>query len=129
MNDRRSRGEIKLGERGERFAQKMLRKDGYRILDLNVRKTGGEIDIVAVDHGTICFVEVKTRSSDAVGTPEEAVDRRKIMRIVKAAKAYSAEKKLDTFPVRYDIVTVRVGEGRDVEGRIIKGAFGEDGWG
>ena len=66
-----------LGRRGEGIAARYLRRCGYRILERNFRAAGAEIDLVAADRETLVFVEVKARSSGALGTPAEAVDARK----------------------------------------------------
>ena len=65
---------IALGRRGERIAERYLRRKGYRILERNFRGAGAEIDLVAMDGETLVFVEVKTRrtahSRDAAGSGE-----------------------------------------------------------
>jgi putative endonuclease len=118
-----------LGEEGEAFAGRFLRKAGYRILETNFRDRSGEIDVVALDRGAVCFIEVKTRRSEAVGGPEEAVDSRKVRRIVRASRAYRALHKLENVPIRFDVVAVRVFPEGGMEASLTKGAFLEDGWG
>src|SRR5262245_34497000 len=68
-SDRRS-----LGARGERLAERYLRRQGMRILHRGYRIMGGEVDLVAVDGRTVVFVEVKTRQSHDAGHPADAVD-------------------------------------------------------
>ena len=63
-----------IGDMGEKKAVKFLKKKGYRILETNFKTKFGEIDIIAKKEGCICFVEVKTRSSDNFGEPREAVN-------------------------------------------------------
>ncbi|MHC5039094.1 MAG: YraN family protein [Planctomycetota bacterium] len=128
MKKRGKREALELGEAGERFATRFLRRAGYRVLDTRVKGRGGEIDIVALEGDTVCFVEVKTRRSEAVGTPEEAVDAGKIRRIVRAAREYIGRHRLHARPVRYDVVALRVNEEGEFEGHLIRGAFYEDGW-
>lgn len=53
-----------LGQEGERLAAEYLAKIGYRIIERNYRYHRNEIDIIARDHRTLCFIEVKTRSTD-----------------------------------------------------------------
>lgn len=117
-----------LGERGEAFAARLLRREGYRILETNFRARGGEIDIVGLDGKTVAFVEVKTRRSLASGTPQEAVDARKIRRIVRASREYRNRNRLHDCAVRFDVVAVRADGDGTLTGELTKGAFYEDGW-
>ena len=66
-----------LGRKGEDAACRYLKKHGYKILKRNYVTPFGEADIVARKGDTYCFVEVKTRESDAFGLPTEAVNREK----------------------------------------------------
>ena len=68
---------IELGKRGEELAQKMLREKGYEIVETNWRFDKDEIDIVAREGNELIIVEVKTRSTDLYGHPEDAVDQQK----------------------------------------------------
>ncbi len=76
---------VALGRCGEEFAAQTLRLDGYIILEKNFRCRFGEIDIIAEKDGRLLFTEVKTRRTANFGRPVEAVDRRKIQHIRKAA--------------------------------------------
>ncbi|MEE8424042.1 MAG: YraN family protein, partial [Thermodesulfobacteriota bacterium] len=69
------------GAMGEELASKFLKKQGYKIVEKNFRTSLGEIDIIALDKGTITFVEVKTRKSTAFGYPQEAVGLKKQKKI------------------------------------------------
>ena len=66
-----------LGDQGETCAVEYLRRQGCHILTRNYRTKLGEIDIIADDHGTLVFIEVKTRRSSHYGLPAEAVHYRK----------------------------------------------------
>lgn len=77
-----------VGLLGENHAVDFLKKKGYIIIERNFRKGYGEIDIVATKDNTLVFVEVKTRTSDAYGTPFEAITRRKLHELVKMAQFY-----------------------------------------
>jgi Holliday junction resolvase-like predicted endonuclease len=79
------RRSVPLGRRGEEIAARHLRRCGYRILERNFCAAGAEIDLIATDHETYVFVEVKARSSAIFGMPAEAVDARKAERIRRAA--------------------------------------------
>lgn len=97
-----------LGRRGERLAERRLRRMGYRILARNFRAAGAEIDLVALDGTTLVFLEVKTRLSLSAGRPEEAVDSRKQLRLRRAAQAYLARQPLElrSRPVRFDVAAL-----------------------
>lgn len=77
-----------LGEWGEQLAQNHLKEKGYAILETNWRLGKLEADIIAYKDGEIVFVEVKTRSSDRYGEPQEFVDMRKGRAYLKLANAY-----------------------------------------
>ena len=102
----RLREELPLGRRGERAAEKYLKRNGYRIVARNFRAAGAEIDIVAMDGETLVFVEVKTRRNREAGAPEEAVDERKQIRMRRAAEAFSTQYRAGEKGMRFDIVAV-----------------------
>lgn len=97
-----------VGAAGEEIAAAFLQGLGYGILARNYRKRFGEIDIIAEDGATLVFVEVKTRSSSAFGSPLEAVDARKQRRMARAALDYLSTRKLHGRPARFDVVAVRL---------------------
>src|ERR1044072_7600430 len=107
---------LDLGRRGEELAAAYLQKLGYRIVAANFQLPVGrnragalinvEIDLVAYEGETLCFVEVKTRASDGFAPPEANVDRRKRRQIARAARAYRRLFDLTGAPYRYDVVTV-----------------------
>ena len=66
-----------LGLKGEKVAEKALKKQGYKVLVNNYVTPFGEADLVCEKNGSLFFVEVKTRSSNKFGTPAQAVDYRK----------------------------------------------------
>ncbi|MBN2274900.1 MAG: YraN family protein [Bacteroidales bacterium] len=94
-----------LGKRGETIAQQYLIKKGYSLLEKNWRFHHKEVDIIAADGADLVFVEVKTRSSDWFGAPEEAVDFRKRKYLMKAAEAYIIMKNMET-NIRFDVVSI-----------------------
>ena len=73
----RKRTTAAVGTRGEKFACKKLKERGFRILSRNVREKFAEIDIVAKDGETLCFVEVRTRRNTRLGHPVETVAYKK----------------------------------------------------
>jgi putative endonuclease len=94
-----------LGKKGEDLALQYLQKKGYTLLERNWRFRHKEVDIIATDGRDLVFVEVKTRSSDWFGAPEEAVDDRKQRYLMDAAEAFIRIRKLDT-NIRFDVVSI-----------------------
>jgi putative endonuclease len=96
-----------LGRWGEDVAVRHLEATGYEVLSRNWRCRDGEIDIVARAGSTLCFVEVKTRSSLAFGEPAEAVRGRKARRQpVLAAQWLRSERPRGWDGLRFDVVSV-----------------------
>lgn len=96
-----------IGDKGEELAAAYLESKGYTILERNYHFERAEVDIVAYDNETcIVFAEVKTRSTNTFGEPEEFVDDNKIQNIYKAAEAWIYERKMEGAPVRFDIVSI-----------------------
>jgi len=124
---------LELGELGERLALDYLTDyEGYQIVATNFRvplgrglrgqKLTAEIDVIAYDDETLSFIEVKTRTSDVVVTPERAVDLRKQRQIARAARRYRQLMKVYREPYRYDVVTVLPGTNGD-EIELLRGYF------
>lgn len=113
-----------LGREGEDIAERFLKKRGYRILERNFSTRSGEIDLIALHGGAVVFVEVKTRTSDAYGAPELAVNLRKQRRMVKAALAYIKYRNLHQVPCRFDVVAITTSAEQEVE--HIQNAFEMD---
>ncbi len=132
-----------LGEWGERMAARYLQRAGFRLVMRNFtapvghRRDGrlvtGEIDIIAYDESTaipvLAFVEVKTRSSDAIATPEAAVDRRKRRQIVRTAQIYRRLLRVWDEPYRYDVLTILARPGEKAELTLRRGYFDDAGAG
>ncbi len=114
--------QIPLGRRGERAAEKYLRRNGYRIVARNFRAAGAEIDLIAMDGETLVFVEVKTRRSRDAGAPEEAVDARKQTRMRRAAEVFARRYRADEIEMRFDIAAVDA-SGRRLEIELLRNAF------
>ena len=94
-----------FGIEGEDKAANYLIREGYTILDRNWRSGHRELDIVAEKDGTLVVLEVKTRTNNKFGNPEDAVTSRKIRNTVLAADAYIRLNRID-LPVRFDIISV-----------------------
>jgi putative endonuclease len=95
-----------LGQRGENFAARYLKRLGYHIVGRQVDLRVGELDIIAVDGRTVVFVEVKTRTSDVAGSPAEAVDDLRQERMTRAALAYLKSHGLLEHAARFDVVAL-----------------------
>jgi len=97
------------GKQAERRAALYLAAQGYTLLAYNYHTRRGEIDLIARDGDCLVFVEVKSRSSDRFGTPEEAITSKKRQRLSWAARHY-----LMCHPwaldVRFDVVTLFRGQ-------------------
>lgn len=96
-----------IGEIGEEYASKFLKKKKYKILERNYRKRYGEIDIIAENKNYIVFVEVKTRHTDSMTSAADAVNRQKQIRIIKTASLYLAENETEKF-CRFDVCEVYI---------------------
>lgn len=107
---------LALGREGEHRALLFLEQHGFRLVATNVRLPVGrtrrgaevraEIDIIAYDGATICFVEVKTRRTDDFARPEANVDLRKQRQITRAARRYRRLLNITQDDYRYDVVSV-----------------------
>jgi len=96
---------IKIGSKGEKLACDFLEKKGYRILEKNWRSGRFEIDIIAEEKNTVIFVEVKTRTNDYYGFPEESVNETKQEHILQAAEDYVIRNNINN-EIRFDIVSI-----------------------
>jgi len=112
-----------LGQKGEEIACKALEKEGYRIIEKNFRCRQGEIDIIAEEKEILCFIEVKARSSEKFGLPEEAVRKWKQKKLLTVAVIYLEQKKIKSRDMRFDIVSVDL---KTKKTRIIQNAFDVD---
>jgi putative endonuclease len=94
-----------LGNKGEEIAIDFLQKNNYKILEKNWRFKKAEVDIIAIKKGILAVVEVKTRSSDYFGNPQDFVNQKKIKLLVEAINEYVISKNLDV-EVRFDIIAI-----------------------
>ena len=97
----------RIGTLGEEAAYFHLRKLGYSIVARNFRspRSRGEIDLIGWDADVLCFIEVKTRKSRDVKTPEAAVDRHKRREVAQVARDYLGHLPR-TCQWRFDVVSV-----------------------
>jgi putative endonuclease len=94
-----------LGTDGEKLAVEYLQNCGYQILETNWRFEKKEIDIIARKGGLIAIVEVKTRSTDFFGLPEESVTNSKQKFLIDAADEYLQQLDFEA-DVRFDIISI-----------------------
>jgi|SRR5215213_5343053 len=116
---------IELGKLGEAYAAAYLEQAGYRLVAANFTLPVGrnlrdavvnaEIDLVAYEGETLCFVEVKTRASDWFAPPQVNVDLRKRRQLARAARAYRRLFALEDQPFRFDVVTVILSDSPRIE--------------
>ena len=105
-----------LGAAGERLARQHLVRQGYEILETNVRLAGlGEIDIVARDGDTLAFVEVRTRRGQGYGSPEDSLTDAKRARLAALAQAWLELRQQESLPWRVDLVAVQLSLSGGVE--------------
>ena len=124
-----------IGERGETLATNFLLKNDYRIVCANFKvpvgrnrrgaMVTGEIDLIGYDEDILCFIEVKTRSSDDFASPLAAVDLRKQRQIIRTAKVYRKVFNLHDIRFRYDAVSVVLREKTRPEIEIFKNFWNE----
>lgn len=122
---------VSQGAAGEVLAARFLREKGYTILGSNVHSRFGEIDIIAADREYIAFVEVKTRSEDALYAPREAVTEAKQRRILRTAALYLQQHETALQP-RFDVIEVVTGKDAPmqvVEINHLMGAYETEGLG
>jgi putative endonuclease len=94
----------KIGRWGEEAVAVYLLERGYEIITRNARTPYGEIDIVAKQADITIFVEVKTRTSNKMGLPEESVNLRKQAHMLACAEHYAAENAIDHWQI--DVISV-----------------------
>lgn len=104
----------RLGFWGERKAARFLKSKGYKILERNFKCPFGEIDVIAQKDDVVAFCEVKTRTSENFGLPNQAVNGERKRRYVNSAKFYFSKKRMDC-TVRFDIIEILKGKVNHIE--------------
>lgn len=98
----------RLGKFGEELACKYLKEKGYKIINQNYYARSGEIDIVAEYNDVLVFVEVKTRTNQTFGLPEEAIDYHKQRKLIKTVEYYLLKHNLSDQDYRIDYVAIEI---------------------
>lgn len=129
------RAAIETGRAGEELASKFIIENGGRLVLANFKvpigrntkgvQVSGEIDLVAFDQDTLCFIEVKTRRSSGFGGPLAAVDLRKQRQIIRTARIYRNIFRVRDVKYRFDVITVLLEKNRDPEMEWVKGFWNE----
>ncbi len=99
------------GREAEDLAASFLRERGFEVLERNHATRRGEVDLVCREGEVLCFVEVRSRTSEAQGGPEETVGRRKARRVVAAATDWALRNGGLERAIRFDVVAVTFREG------------------
>lgn len=105
-----------LGTFGETYATHQLQRNGYEILERNVRFRDGEIDIIAREAGELVFVEVKTRRAYSMMAPEESIDNERMSHLETAIIQYLEARGLQNAPYRIEVIAIEV----DRAGRVVR---------
>jgi len=109
-----------LGNSGETLAAIYLQKNGYKIIARNYKCRYGEIDIIAKEKNTWCFIEVKAIAKSKSESPFDTIGKKKMEHIENTAAHYVAENKLGNERVRFDAVGIRISAGKQ-EIELVKG--------
>jgi putative endonuclease len=124
-----------VGQIGEDLAAQFLIRRGFRLVCSNFKvpigrnrrgvAVTGEIDLIALDENSLCFIEVKTRSSDEFASPLAAVDLRKQRQITRTAKIYRKIFGLQNTNFRYDVVSIVLNDKKSPNIELFKGFWTE----
>jgi putative endonuclease len=109
------------GSKAELEGARWLERHGYRILARNVAFRFGELDVVALEGPTLCFVEIKARRTGRYGAPGEAVTPAKQRRLSRGARAWLARRPHQG-PCRFDVLAMRA-EGPSWRFELVRNAF------
>ncbi len=115
---------LRTGRRGEEEAYFYLRRLGYVMVARNYRspRSRSELDLVGWDKGTLCFIEVKTRTTRDVKPAEAAVDPQKQRDLAQVAREF-LRKTRGNPPFRFDVISIYVEGGKEPEIELFKNAF------
>jgi putative endonuclease len=114
MSEREADYRQQLGQRGEDVAARYLEDHGYKVIDRNVRRREGEIDLIVTRKKTLVFVEVKLRSPGPFGGAIQALTAAKQRKLRELAAAYSAEHPELPSDLRIDLVAIDLDGGGEV---------------
>ncbi|QNI35053.1 YraN family protein [Alloacidobacterium dinghuense] len=117
---------LTTGRRGELAAFFYLRRQGYIVVARGWRsgRLRGDIDLIAWENETLCFIEVKTRTTRDVATAEAAVDEDKRRTLRRLARSYMRRLPRQESPARFDILSIYFEEEKSAEFELFRNAFG-----
>ncbi|OHC73592.1 MAG: YraN family protein [Rhodospirillales bacterium RIFCSPLOWO2_01_FULL_65_14] len=115
------------GRRAEQLAVDYLAAHGYAIVERNVRVPVGEIDVVAREGQTLCFIEVRSTSSEQWGGPLASITDRKRQHLIRAAQWYLRYSSVRATETRFDVVAISWRDPEPPTIEVVKGAFTADG--
>lgn len=125
----------RIGQIGEDLTAQFLIRRGYNIVCSNFKvpigrntrgaTVTGEIDLIAFDKDVLCFIEVKTRSSEDFASPLTAIDLRKQRQIIRTAKVYRKIFSIKDIRFRYDAVSVILQENKRPKIELFKNFWTE----
>lgn len=124
-----------VGSKGEKLAAMYLEANGYSLVAANFKvpvgrnsvgaQVTGEIDLIAFDGETLCFVEVKTRRSASFADPIVNVDLRKQRQITRTARVYRRIFNIYDIPFRFDVITVLLETKKPPKVELVKALWNE----
>jgi putative endonuclease len=113
-----------LGQWGERYCEKFLKRKGLKTLTRNFSCKTGELDLVMVDtDGTIVFVEVRTKVGSDFAAPEDSITASKKTKLLRTARYFLATNKIEYRPFRFDIVAIVLDKSAQPKINHYKNAF------
>ncbi len=116
---------LATGRSGELAAFFYLRRHGYIVTARGWRsgRLRGDLDLIAWQGETLCFIEVKTRTARAVATAESAVDEDKRRTLRRLARSYMRQLPQREVPARFDILSIYFEKEKAAEFELFRGAF------
>ena len=108
MRSESSKSRKIAGKEGEDRAAAFLESSGFRIVGRNIRSAAGEVDIIALDHGVLVFVEVKAWSAYSIENLEYGIGKKKQQRIIETSKYFlENHREYSDMPIRFDVVFIQ----------------------
>ena len=115
------------GRAAEQMAAAFLRREGYQVEAANVRFKVGELDLVARDGETLCFIEVRSRTSEQFGSALDSITRMKRRRFILAVRWYLARRRRPWLgPMRFDVVAIQHPQDAPPSLTLLRNAFTAD---
>jgi putative endonuclease len=117
MNNNRA-----TGNKGEEMAAQYLVQQGYTIVERNWRYKYWEVDIIANKDKRLHFIEIKTRTSDKFGNPEESISKKKMINLRNAAEEYQYMHPEWNY-VQFDVLAITMYYNKPVEYFFIEDVY------